>query len=210
MKHHCARLLGIAALGTSLVLTPGCMFKNSDVVITEKVCVTLDEYQTTGTFESFVVCDQFKTKLLEALAENGLQLDEVKRITMKEGTFKTYEVKPHDWKVTAEIDIARQDVVDGPYDDGPESFVTFNRQSLKKLMGRPQDADLHRHGVKLVDRALDSLLDGEDPRLVLIINNESVVPTPSEADPMQFTFKACVEFQIVVKKKKHHGHGPHM
>jgi len=183
------------------------MFKNSDVVINEKVCVTLEEYQTTGTFESFVVCDQFKTKLMEALAENGLELDEVKRITMKEGTFKTYDVQPHDWKVTAEIDIARQDVVDGPYDDGPESFVTFEHQSLKRLMGRPQDADLHHKGVKLVNRALESLLDGEDPRLVLIINNESVVPTPSEADPLQFTFKACVEFQIVVKKKNRGHHG---
>jgi hypothetical protein len=208
MKYLCTRLLGLAVLGASLAATPGCVFKNSDMVITEKVCVFLEEYQTTGTFESFVVCDQFKTKLLEALDENDLELDEVKRITMKEGTFKTYEVEPHDWRVTADINIARQDVPDGPYDDGPESFVTFEDQSLRRLMGRQKDADLHHKGVKLVNRALDSLLDGEDPRLILIIDNESVEPEPSETDPLQFTLKVCVEFQIVVKKK-HHGHGGH-
>lgn len=208
MKNLCARLLVIAVLGVLLAMGSGCVFDHSDVVINEKVCVTLDEYQTTGTFESFVVCDQFKQKLLEALDENDLEMDDVKRIKMKEGTFKTLSVEPHDWRVTADINIARQDIENGPYDDGPESFTSFKNQSLRALRGHPEDADLHQKGVKLVNRALESLLDGEDPRLVLLVKNESVVPTPSVSDPMQFTFKACVEFQITVKNK-HHGNGHH-
>jgi hypothetical protein len=202
MKQLCTRLLGIAVLGASLAMAPGCVLNNSDVVIEETVCVTLDEYQTTGTFESFVVCDQFKSTLLAALQANNLTLSDVRRITMKSGSFETSNVAPHDWNVTADINIARQDVVDGPFDDGPAAFVTFVDQSLEEItLGAPA-VKLSHSGVNLVNRALASLLDGEDPRLVLLVQNEAVSPTPSGGDPLQFTLEACVEFQAVVRKQK--------
>lgn len=202
MKQLCTRLLGIAVMGASLAMAPGCVLNNSDVVIEETVCVTLDEYQTTGTFESFLVCDQFKARLLAALAANNLQLSDVRRITMKSGTFQTSNVTPHDWTVTADINIARQDVVDGPFDDGPATFVTFVNQSLQGIkLGAPA-VKLNHTGVNLVNRALNSLLDGEDPRLVLLVQNEAVAPTPSVSDPLQFTLEACVQFQATVRKSK--------
>jgi len=202
MNQLCTRLLGIAVLGTSLAMAPGCVLNNSDVVIEETVCVTLDEYQTTGTFESFVVCDQFKTTLLAALQANNLTLDDVRRITMKSGSFQTSNVAPHDWNVTADINIARQDVEAGPFDDGPAAFVTFTNQSLEGIQLGAPAVKLNHTGVNLVNRALASLLDGEDPRLVLLVQNEAVSPTPSGSDPLQFTLEACVEFQAVVRKQK--------
>jgi hypothetical protein len=202
MNQLCTRLLGIAMLGTLLATAPGCVLNNSDVVIQETVCVTLDEYQTTGTFESFVVCDQFKAALLAALEANNMTLSDVRRISMKSGSFQTSNVTPHDWNVTADINIARQDVVSGPFDDGPAAFVSFTNQSLEAIkLGAPA-VKLNQTGVNLVNRALESLLAGEDPRLVLLVENEAVVPTPSVSDPLQFTLEACVEFQAVVRKKK--------
>ena len=202
MKQLCTRLLGIALLGSSLVMAPGCVLNNSDVVIKETVCVTLDEYQTTGTFESFLVCDQFKAQLMAALQANNLQLSDVRKITMKSGTFQTSNVAPHDWNVTADINIARQDVVDGPFEDGPAAFVSFVNQSLEGIQIGAPEVKLSHTGVNLVNRALESLIDGEDPRLVLLVQNETVAPTPSGSDPLQFTLEACVEFQAVVKKQK--------
>ena len=206
MKPLCARLLVLAVLGALLAMT-SCVFDHSDIVVTEKVCVFIDEYQTTGTYDTFAVCDQFKEVLEAKLKEYDVEKKDVKSIHMESGEFKTINVQPHDWKVTTKIDIARQDVPNGPYDNGPAPFMKFRNQSLKQLQGRPEDADMYKDGVKLVNKALEALVKGEDPRLILIINNETVTPTPSPSDPMQFTLKACVKFQFVIRMNNHHNGG---
>jgi hypothetical protein len=61
---------------------------------------------------------------------------------------------------------------------------------------------MHADGVTLVNDALAALVAGGDPRLVLIVNNESVTPTPSESDPMEFRVETCVRFQAVIGKNK--------
>jgi hypothetical protein len=201
MKQLCARLLMIAVLGSLLAMT-GCIVGNNDIVITDKVCVTLNEVQTTGTFSSFVVCDQFKEQLEKSLKKYNRGKKDVKSIHMVGATFKTKSVKPHDWNVTANIDIARQDKVDGEYEDGPAPFVEFDDQSLLELKGDKTKAEMHADGVDVVNDALAALVDGEDPRLVLLIENETVEPTPSETDPMEFRVETCVKFQIVVTREK--------
>jgi len=164
----------------------------------------LEEVQTTGEFTTFVVVDKFKEVLERKLEQNGRGKRDVKSIHMVSATFKTMEVTPHDWTVSGDVNIARQDVPDGEYEDGPAPLVVFEDQSLKELKGRPTDADLNSEGVALVDRALESLLLEEDPRLVLLVENETVSPTPSTADPMEFKVRVCVNFQMVVDlgKKK--------
>jgi hypothetical protein len=203
MKHLYARLLVIAALGVLLAST-GCVYDRSNVVITEKVCVTIDEYQTTDNFTTFAVSDEFKEVLEQKLAEYNVGKQDVKSIHMVSGVYKVSNVQPHDWVVSTKIDIARQDDPNGDYDDGPAPFMKFKRQSLMALQGHPEDAEMYHAGVKLVNEALEALVDGEDPRLVMIVNHEDVVPPPSPSDPMQFTLKACVKFQFVIDMG-HHG-----
>lgn len=195
--------------GTGLLLTvalvilaaaSGCFYDHGDMVLNETVCVTFDQEITSGSFSTFVVCDQFKAELVAELTRNGRDLEDVKSIHMVSGTYKTQAITGHDWKVTAQIYIARQDDPSASgYSDGPALFTSFDQQSLKKLRGSPKDADLESDGVELVDRALESLLDGEDPRLVLIVENDSVSPEPSESDPMEFKLKTCVKFQAILK-----------
>lgn len=198
MRRAGAGFLLTVALGI-LVAVSGC-FDNGDLVINETVCVTFDQEITSGEFSTFVVCDQFKTKLVEELTKNGRELEDVKSIHMVHGTYKTQAIQRHDWKVTCQVWIARQDDPNASgYTDGPALFTSFHRQSLKKLKGYPTDADLESDGVELVDRALESLLDGEDPRLVLIVENEEVTPEPSESDPMEFKLRTCVKFQAIVR-----------
>jgi hypothetical protein len=197
MRTTYKQALTIAVLGTTLGMT-SCVFRDGDLVINEKVCVNLDEFQTTGTFSTFAVADKFKDVLERKLAQHNKGKKDVKSIHMVSATFKTTQVKPHDWNVDAEIQIARQDDPNGAYDDGPAPLVVFEDQSLKELRGRPTDADLLVEGVDLVDRALESLLVDEDPRLILLVENETVTPTPSEADPMRFKCLVCVKFQFVI------------
>lgn len=203
MKQTWVKLFAMAAISATLV-SSGCIFRGGDVVLNETICVNLEEIQTTGEFTTFVVVDKFKEALERKLEQNGRGKRDVKSIHMVSATFKTMRVKPHDWNVTGDINIARQDVPDGAYEDGPAPLVVFENQSLKELKGRPTDADLNSEGVALVDRALESLLEEEDPRLVLLVENETVTPTPSTADPMEFKVLVCVKFQMVVDlgKKK--------
>ena len=208
MKQLCARLLVIAALGMMLA-TSGCIINKTDLVITDNICVNIDEHETTGTFSSFTVCDKFKDQLQKKLKEYGKSTKDVKAIHMVAGTFKTMAVSPKDTKVTGEINIARQDIPGGAYSDGPAPLVSFNNQSLKALQGKPTDATLAAAGVALVDRALASLVAGQDPRLVLIVNNESVTPTPTTASPLDFKIEACVRFQVVIAGDKGNGGGHH-
>jgi len=207
MRKAGAGLLLTVVLGI-LVAVSSCVYDHGDMVLNETVCVTFDQDITSGSFSTFVVCDQFKEQLLEALTKNGRSLDDVKSIHMVNGTYKTQAVVHHDWRFTGDIFIARQDDPNASgYTDGPALFTSFNHQSLKKLQGRPEDADLEADGVELVDRALDSLLDGENPRLILIVENDSVSPEPSESDVMSFKLRTCVKFQAILKSDHHHGGG---
>ena len=197
MRTIWTRALVIAMAGMMLGLS-SCILQNGDLVLSETVSVNLEETQTTGTFTTFTVADKFKEVLERKLQENGSGKRDVKSIHMVSATFKTTSVKPHDWTVDADINIARQDVPGDPYSDGPAPLVVFDDQALSALKGKPTDADLLADGVAVVDRALQSLLLGEDPRLVLVLENASVTPTPSTTDPMEFRIMVSVTFQMVV------------
>lgn len=199
MKHVWTKALASVAVTTMFALS-GCVLENGDLVVSENVCVTLEEVQTTGTFSTFAVVDKFEEALERKLKESGNSKKDIKSIHMVSAAFKTMEVTPHDWNFTADIDVARQDVPGGAYEDGPATLVAFEDQSLMGLQGKPTDADLLADGVLVVNRALEALRLGEDPRLVLLVENESVSPTPSETDPMGFQLLVCVQFQMVVAK----------
>ena len=118
MRTIWTRALVIAMAGMMLGLS-SCILQNGDLVLSETVSVNLEETQTTGTFTTFTVADQFKEVLERKLQENGSGKKDVKSIHMVSATFKTMSVKPHDWTVDADINIARQDVPGDPYSDGP-------------------------------------------------------------------------------------------
>jgi hypothetical protein len=197
MKQLSARLLVIAALGV-LLATAGCIMNQSDLVVTDEICANITEHETTGSFSTFTVVDDFKAQLEKALAKAGKKSTDVKSIHMISATFATQMVSPQDATATADIQIARQDTPGGGYDDGPADFVTFNNTLLSSLKGKPTDATMDADGVAVVDAALAALLNGADPRLVLIVNNESITPTPTPDNPLDFKVRACVRFQAVV------------
>ena len=192
MKQLCAKLLVIAALGM-LLATAGCITSQSDLVVTDVISANIVEHETTGSFSTFTVVDDFKIQLEKALEKAGKKTADVKSIHMIGATFQAIAVTPKDARATADITIARQDV-----SDGPAAFVSFNNTLLKSLQGKPTDAVMNADGVALVDRALADLLEGGDPTLVLTVNNETITPTPTPAAPLDFTVRVSVKFQAVI------------
>lgn len=197
MKQLCAKLLVIAALGVMLAFA-GCITSQSDLVVTDEISVNIVEHETTGTFSTFTVVDDFRDQLDKALAKAGKKSSDVKSIHMIGATFKAIAVSPKDTRATADITIARQDTPGGAYNDGPAAFVSFNNQLLTALQGKPTDAQMNAAGVTVVDNALAALLAGQNPRLVLNVNNETITPTPSAGSPLDFTVRVAVRFQAVV------------
>lgn len=184
-----------------LALSSGCVYEDlqTEVVITEKVLVQFDEYRESPSIGSAVVVDDFKTKLMNKLDEYGVELEDVVSITMVSGEYKvTKPSKGHDWTVTGEVTIKRQDDPMGPVTEGPEIFVNLTSQSLNAAQGMPVPADLNSAGVGVVNNALAALKMGGDPRLIVTMESDDITPAPSPSDPLMFKWQARIVFQIVV------------
>jgi hypothetical protein len=60
-----------------------------------------------------------------------------------------------------------------------------------------------------VDSALTDVLKGMTPRLVITMQSSNIVPAPSTADPLVFSWLAEVTFQAVVDVHTGNNHGGH-
>ena len=184
-----------------LALSSGCVYDElqTEVVVTEKINVQFDEYRESPAIGSAVVVDDFKMKLMAKLDEYDVELDDVISITMVSGEYKvTNPSKSHDWAVTGEVTIKRQDDSSVPATEGPEIFVNLTTQSLFDAKGKPVPADLNSAGVGVINNALADLMTGGDPRLVVTMESDDITPAPSPSDPLEFTWMARIVFQIVI------------
>lgn len=186
-----------------LVFANSCVFDEtaSQVVITERINVIFNEYHEAPNFTSAVVCDRFKERFWNALDENNVDVDDIVSVGVVGAGYKTVGKFHHDWTMTAEVYVQRQDDKTMPPTAGPALLVEETTHSLESLKGKPTYAMLDAAGVAIIDAALEDLIDGQDPRLVLVLQGLDVDPTPTAMDPMVFKWQARVEFQIVVEKE---------
>jgi hypothetical protein len=203
MKRLSATLTRFLVLG--LVFTGCILDEETEVVLTEKFCVNFDERQEEPTLRSEVVCDQFRVQIEAYLEDNEIDPEDIISVGIVSATYHVSRISgkkgpAHDWIISGFVSAKRQDDPDGPIDDGPATFVDFTEQSLKDAQGKPTPANLNGDGVAVIDRALEALIiGGEDPRIVLTLENSDVVPTPTPEDAMDFKWRACVTLQTVVR-----------
>lgn len=184
-----------------LALSSGCVYDElaTELVVTEKIIVGFDEYRESPEIGSAVVVDDFKMKLMAKLDEYDVDIEDVMAITMVSGEYKvTRPASGHDWTVTGEVTIKRQDDPSGPVTEGPEIFVNLTAQPLSDAKGKPTMADLNSAGVGVVNNALADLLTGADPRLIVTMESDDVTPAPTPSDPLSFMWQARIVFQIVI------------
>ena len=188
---------------SALALMSGCIYDptSGTVVVTGKVLVKFEEYREIPTIGSAVVADDFKERLMNALHEQGFELEDVQAVSMVSGAYKV--TKPskaaHDWVITGTVTMKRQDVPLGPVTDGPANFINMFNQSLKMAKGKAVVASLNSAGVDVVNRALADILVGGNPRLIITMESSNIVPAPSPSDPLAFNWLAEVTFQAVIK-----------
>jgi len=203
MKRPTLYRVGLLALG-ALVLAGGCVYEDmkSQMVVTDQVCVTLDEYRESGTLGSAVVIEDFADQVYAMLEKYNSKVKDIKSIGVVSGTYRVSRPSQagHDWVVYSEVTVRRQDDPSGPVTDGPATFVNLTEQSLRTAQGGPIYADLNSDGVAVIERALDDLLTGAEPRLILGMSGGTITPPPSPSDPLSFSWRACVTFQVVIEK----------
>ena len=202
MNKTMLKMLVLSAIGAAALMS-GCIYDppSGTAVLTEKVVVQFSEYREIPTIGSAVVADDFQEKLMQKLEENGYELEDVQKITMVSGSYKVSKPSkaPHDWVITGNVTISRQDDPMAPPTSGPSPFIDMFNQSLKAAKGKPVRASLNAEGVALVDRALAGLLEGMNPRLIIAMNSSNITPPPSASDPLDFQWLCEVTFQAVIK-----------
>ena len=186
-----------------LVLASGCVYDDmsTEVVITETVKISLDEYRESPTLGSAVVCDDFADRVYKLLEKHDTKVKDIKSIHIVSGTYMVQRLSSdHDWTISSAVTIKRQDVPGSALDDGPATFVNMTDQSLMAAQDMAIYADLNSDGVALIDRALVDLVAGEDPRLILTMDGGTVTPEPSAMDPLSFKWRVAVTFQVVIDR----------
>lgn len=201
MKHKIL-LLSLLASVCALVLMSGCVYNDitGEVVLTEKICVNFSEYRESPTLESTVVSEKFRDRLFELLDKYDAELEDIVSIGVVGGSYKVAKpsMSGHDWTITAAVTVKRQDDPMGPVTDGPATLMNTTVQPLYEAKAKPVPADLQAAGVAVINRALEDLKEGGDPRLILTLVGGNITPAPSPSDPLEFSWLACVTFQIVV------------
>jgi hypothetical protein len=189
-------------LACLVALASGCIYDSlhTRAVLCDKVVVNFTQNLTSPNLLSSAVSDQFRTKLLDALAAQHASLQDVESITMVSGAYKVAmpSKASHDWTITGTVTIARQDDPNGPVTEGPANFIDLLNQSLKVAQRMPVKANLDAAGVGIVNNALADLLNGVNPRLVITLQSSDITPAPSVSDPLMFGWLAEVTFQAVV------------
>jgi hypothetical protein len=187
-----------------LALAAGCVYDDmsSQMVVTDNISVTLDEYRESGTLGSAVVVEDFADQVYKMLDKYDSKIKDIKSINVVSGTYRVARPSnaTHDWVISSAVTVRRQDDPMGPVTDGPATFVNMTDQSLRAAQGAPIYADLNSAGVALIKRALDDLLLGQDPRLILQMEGGTITPTPTPSDPLSFSWRATVTFQVVIQK----------
>jgi hypothetical protein len=198
VRYALVAAVGVVAMsaGCNVVDSPSENLHLSEVVLHEKFCVRFDENRTTGDFESEVVCDQFATLINQWLADNDVTSEDVEGIFMSGGRIKLAgDFSGHAWDITSSVRIRRADIADGPSRFLKEQTVTIPGEIGGDRGYKPS---FDGAGVRLVNRALQDLVKGCDPVLVVTMRNTDVDPEPRVDDPLVFSWDACINITAIV------------
>lgn len=183
------------------LLLVGLALGGSDCIFEEKVIqlVILGE-SCTDEFDESHVTDNWTTprtydvsdELDDILADNDIDKDQIISAEIISATYMVTEAPVHDWDLSGTITV--------DYNSGPETIVNYTDQSLFAIDGVAAYADLNQAGVDEFHEAIQSYLAGSSPVLTFAVENGDVDPNPSEQDPIEFKWIACLKIYVIVEE----------
>jgi hypothetical protein len=200
MKNKTVKIIAallVLGLAGSLVGCKLLQMKVIEVVLKETTCMEFREREDSANFntpETVDVADQID----DALASQEMTRADIRDARLLAGSYEVtwLEDAGHDWLISGNILIQRDDIA-----DGPEIIVDYTNQSLETAEVEGEIfADLNPAGVALFNRALEDYVAGFDPVLTFTVSNDACTPAPSPADSLKFDWTGCMYMYLIFKK----------
>jgi hypothetical protein len=181
-------LVAVCALPLALA---GCFEdKELDLVVTGETYTDFSQDETSESWGVSAILDVGE-QIRDILEENGYTDESVMsaRITSVHYGVTSF-IQAHDWMITGEIKVA--------YDGSTATILTYSSQSVQEALGEKISVPLESAGVDLVNRALDDFVNGENPVITFIIENDTTTPEPVDGDPMTFDWRSWLAIQLIL------------
>jgi hypothetical protein len=198
--------LGIGLLAVVLVAGSGCNIledKVLQIVLSEDACAEFLASETTDNWTKTAVID-YGQEISDILAENDYARTDLEAITL---TSAFYGVTQYNggtnWVISGVIRVRRTDADATPAEQNYVTITNYSQVSIPAALDKKLQADLNQAGVGLLNQALADFLIGDNPILEFQIESLSadISPDPSVANPMMFTWKAWLVFQILLNQE---------
>jgi len=166
-----------------------------ELVVTNESCADFDQNSIAVIFASTVIVD-YAMEIDQALEDNDVSRSDIVSARIVSVSYGATQFnQSHDWNISGAVNVRRIDV-----QDGPAAVFDYTSQSVADALGKTIPAVLNPDGVAILNRALDAYVAGGNPILEFELANGGVSPTPSQLNPIIFSWKSCVVTQIVTKK----------
>lgn len=180
--------------------------KDIDFVLTDTILITFEEHhenEILATPETIYVTAEFDS----VLAENEISKSDIREIRIIGVTYEVLDGvsdpppgRADDWLISGAIEVRRTDAAAAASDTTAVAAVAYDSVGLHAVEGTgPIPAALETPGIELIHRAIDAyLVDDEHSALEFATVHGDVEPSPSDTYPLDFVWRAEVEFYAVV------------
>ena len=186
-----------AVAACSLVVGGGCVLEEKvvEVVVTGETCAQFPENHESEQYTTPVIVD-YASRINTVLEDNDLDREDIAEAKVMSASYRVTAFEhEHDWTISGFITVERLG------DGVPETIIDYAGVSLLAAQASAINASLNEDGVQVVNQALQDYIDGGYPMLRFEVNNGSVTPAPSAADPIVFAWEACIKIHVLYREE---------
>ena len=173
----------------------GCLLEDREVevVLNDEHCEEFVEHHIIANYTTPAIIE-LGEDLDSLLVDNEVSLDQLVDAFLVSAFYEVSEFShTHDWEISGIITVERLDMTGV----GPDTLIVYSEISLENELGVKTQVDLHADGVAIVNQAMDDYITGANPSLLLMVVSGEVEPLPSEGDPLDFIWEACLNVQLI-------------
>jgi len=173
----------------------GCLLEDREVevVLNDEHCEPFVEHHTSENYttpKDIVLGED----LDDLLADNDVSRENIVDAFLVSAFYEVTEFShTPDWVIGGIITVERIDIGGA----GPDTLIVYPELSLDEKLGVKTQVVLHADGVAIVNQAMDDYIAGSNPVLRLTVVNGYVTPSPTPGDPLDFTWEACLNVQVI-------------